>query len=426
MLTLYKHQKEILERNPAKHLIAFDRGTGKTLTGLLLACKNQTATGGNLTYIIVPKKVKSKWEDDKNTFLSDINEILDPEHKMQSDKLVVMTKEEFKRDAKTLPKPKALIVDESHYFAGLKSQLSKSLQWFVRTHKVDYIWLMTATPYLSTPWNIFVLGRCLGHDLNYNEWLRTFFVPKYFGIKVVHVPDPNKYDLLQAYIHEIGTVVGMEDVVDDVPEQEDKFIHVALSPEQKEALQEVDMTNALTGFGQKHQIENGVKKGNEYEPDKLIPDYKSIFLLDFKRDNKKMAVFARYTLQLEKYEKMFKEAGYRTLTLSGKTKDAGAVLKEAVGAEDVVIIIQSQCSEGYELPNFDLCVFASLSFSFKDYTQARGRFLRINKLKANTYMHLLTENVQGGKNKSVDMAVWNAISRKQDFDIELYGRDINN
>jgi len=722
-LTLYKHQQEILDRNPARHLIAFDRGTGKTLTGLLLAGKNNTATGTDITYIIVPKKVKSKWQDDTGNFKDDINTLLGCN--LVAENVIIMTKEEFKRDCKTLPKPKAVIVDECfpagtgvltpngyvnieeikvgdkvisavgedvvyhvgnritdelcqikingqiitttpdhrflvsergwvraqnlqlndellhyscvhdiidyyekpmysvsesspswikgkkakflykelynetsleykkggngqktknvlceesgegkefvetndkeesneefgfqaendiytkktrtqaqnswrewtndacsakgvvgrawcwlvcrarcgdtvqrktkslqnrhseptnygsggnrrlesrgdispeagqekrgclkifrvegvslqkqggtrvfnlgvtghpsyvvkdvlvhncHYFAGLKSQLSKSLQWFVRYHKVPYIWLMTATPYLSTPWNIYTLGRCLGHDLQYQAWLRSFFIPKYLGMKVIHVPDESKSAELQEYVRSIGTVVGMEEVVDEVPEQEDKFIHVALSPEQKEALQNVDMTNALTGFGQKHQIENGVRKGNEYEPDALIPDYKSIFLLDFKRNYPKMAVFARYTLQVEKYAKMFEEAGYETLILSGKTKDAGEVIKRAVEAENVAIVIQAQCSEGYELPNFDLCVFASLSFSYKDYTQARGRFLRINKLKANTYMHLLTENVHNGKNKSVDMAVWNAIVKKQDFDMGLYMRNEN-
>lgn len=425
-LTLYKHQQEILDRNPARHLIAFDRGTGKTLTGLLLAGKNNTATGTDITYIIVPKKVKSKWQDDTKNFKDDINALLGCD--LRTENVIIMTKEEFKRDCKTLLKPKAVVVDEAHYFAGVKSQLSKSLQWFVRYHKVSFIWLMTATPYLSTPWNIYTLGRCLGYDLQYQAWLRSFFVPKYLGMKVIHVPDESKSAELQEYVRSIGTVVGMEEVVDEVPEQEDKFIHVALTPEQKEALLGVDMLNPLTGFGQKHQIENGVRKGNEYEPDTLIPDYKSTFLLDFKRNYPKMAVFARYTLQVEKYAKMFEEAGYETLILSGKTKDAGEVIKRAVEAENVAVVIQAQCSEGYELPNFDLCVFASLSFSYKDYTQARGRFLRINKLKANTYMHLLTENVQGGnglknKNKSIDMAVWNAIVKKQDFDMGLYMRN---
>lgn len=419
MLVLYKHQKEILERNPKRHLIAFDRGTGKTLTGLLLACKNETATFGKLTYIIVPKKVKSKWQGDINNFIDQINKYIEPENKMRADSLVVMTKEEFKKNARTLPKPNAIIGDEFHYFAGLKSQLSKSFQWFIRHHNVEYLWLMTATPYLSTPWNIYTLARCLGYEINYTKWLREFFKPKYLGIKIVYVPDETKYGLLQEYVREIGTIVGIEEVVEDIPEQKDEFINVYLSDAQKEELLNVDLSNPLTGFGQKHQIENGIKKGNEYEKDKEIEDYKTIFLLDLKAQNKKVAVFARYTLQIEKYKKLFEGKGYKTLILSGKTKDAGEVIKEAVDSDDVVLIIQSQCSEGYELPNFDLCIFASLSFSYKDYIQAKGRFLRINKLKENRFIHLTTTD----KKKTVDMAVLDAIQRKQDFDIGLYGRD---
>lgn len=414
-MKLHPHQEEFINRNPHKHLIAFDTGTGKTITAISLAIKNMTATGKKLTYVVTPKKVKSKWVDNINTFVPELNELLKPETPSEIENFVVMTKEEFKKNVLFMDAPEAIIVDEAHYFAGLKSQLSRMLQRYIRINKLEYIWLLTATPYMSTPWNIYVLSRCLGNDVNYNFWLKTFFKPKYLGFKVVHVIDDTKHRLLQDYIRTIGTVVSMESVVESIPEQTDEFIYVSLTEEQKNAILKINGDSPLTGFTHRHQIENGVINGNEYEKDQEFPEYKLTFIRDALRENKKVAIYVRYTLQLKKYKRELTALGYNVLTLSGDTKDAGEIIKEANDLENVVIIIQSQCSEGYELPGFDLCIFASLSFSYKDYKQARGRFLRINKMKENKFLHLIVS----GK-KSTDMAIWNAIKNKQDFNIELY------
>jgi hypothetical protein len=58
-------------------------------------------------------------------------------------------------------------------------------------------------------------------------------------------------------------------------------------------------------------------------------------------------------------------------------------------------------------------VFASLSYSYLNYTQAVGRFNRINNLKRNLYITLVTS---GG----TDEAIYDCIQNKQDFYIDLY------
>jgi len=61
-----------------------------------------------------------------------------------------------------------------------------------------------------------------------------------------------------------------------------------------------------------------------------------------------------------------------------------------------------------------------MSFSFTSYQQACGRFLRINRLKKNVYVHLITEG------ESLDRAVLDAIKLKKDFDIAIYSRKQEN
>ncbi len=80
-----------------------------------------------------------------------------------------------------------------------------------------------------------------------------------------------------------------------------------------------------------------------------------------------------------------------------------------------VVLINASCSEGYELPSIGLIVYASLSFSLKDYIQSQGRFLRINRLKKNVYIHLVSGEI--------DVAVMDAIMKKQDFHIEIYAKE---
>jgi len=81
-----------------------------------------------------------------------------------------------------------------------------------------------------------------------------------------------------------------------------------------------------------------------------------------------------------------------------------------------VVIINAQCSEGYQLPSIDTVIFASLSFSLKDYTQAIGRFLRYDAIKKNVYIHLVNIG-------TVDEAGYESIMKKEDFDIAIYAKN---
>jgi predicted helicase len=102
--------------------------------------------------------------------------------------------------------------------------------------------------------------------------------------------------------------------------------------------------------------------------------------------------------------------------INGSVKNRDEITQQIEKDDECIVVINAACSEGYELPSIGTIIFASLSFSYKDYKQALGRFLRINKLKKNVYIHLVTAG-------SVDEGVYNAIMKKQDFDIEIYANE---
>ena len=398
-ITKYKHQEDILVLNPFKHLLCFDTGTGKTLTAIWWANQNNLKT-----LVIVPKALKKQWQREVK------------EH--GETYFDVITKEEFRRDWDKLPKYDGIIVDEAHYFSGIKSQMSKNLLKYIKKQDVPYVWLLTATPFLSTPWNIYRLAQILGYKWNYKTFEYTFFVYARMGNRMIPVVKKGIEVEIADLVRKIGTAIKIEDCF-DVPEQTFLNEHFTLTAPQKKGiktLKEEDML-PIVRYGKQHQIENGTLKGDEYNEHQFFKADKHDRLMELVEGNKKIAIFCCYNLQIDFLKEQLKKTGRKVLVIRGKTKDRDSVVQEVEQSDDAIVLINSYCSEGYELPSVGVIVYASLSHSYKDYKQSKGRFLRGNKLKKNVYIHLVNEG-------TIDEAWYESVViKKQNFDIEIYSRN---
>ena len=156
-MELYQHQKDFLAKNPNKTSLVWSCGTGKTRTAIEWAVNiNDTYP---ITLVICPKALKANWER---------------ECKKWSNRIFrVATKEEFRKLHKELPKYDAVICDEIHngfLTPNFKSQMSKALRWYLKTHKIDRVLLLSATVYTSSPWNIYNLAYYTGHIWDYMKF----------------------------------------------------------------------------------------------------------------------------------------------------------------------------------------------------------------------------------------------------------------
>lgn len=397
---LYDHQKKILIKNPARSLLCWDTGTGKTRAGIELCRANAVVR----TMVIVPKALKKNWQ--RNIAKYDNG---------GSALWIIKTKEEFRRDWETLPPVNAVLVDEAHYFSGMKSQMSKSLSKYLRKHKINFIWLLTATPYLSTPWNIYALAKHLGYNWSWIKFREKFFVDRYIGRRIVPAVKPGIEGEIASLVATIGDVVRLDECA-DIPEQVFDTEYFELNDEQKKLIEQTIEINPIVRFTKHHQIENGTLKSDGYTIDTMIRCDKNDRLLELCQENDKVIVVCRYNLQIDALFHSLKEAGKPIFVINGQVKDRDSVVAQAEAAEKAIILVNAACSEGYELPSFPLMVFASLSFSYKDYKQMIGRIQRLNKLKKNVYLHLVTSD-------GVDAAVYDAIMKKKDFDIEVYSKE---
>lgn len=407
---LYTHQKELIQKNPPRHGIFFGTGTGKTITAIALAdnnCKSCT--------VIVPKSLVKKWERDIQEFSV-----------LARCAYQIYSKEQFKKFAKDLLPTDGVIVDECHYFAGEKSQMSKALQWYMRTHDVKYRWLLTATPYLSTPMNIWTLARHLGHDWNYWSFKREFFDEIRMGSRIVPKVKKGIEGKLAALVRSIGSAIDMEAAValsygtttelPPVPPQSFETEFFDLYPDQEKAIAELDDDLFITRWTKTHCIENGILYSDGYTLEQVFLSRKTERLIEIAKSVNKIAVFCRYTAQIDLLKRVFTGGSKEIFIVDGRSsgEERDAIVRSADAAEKAIVIIQSACSAGYELPSFNLIVFMSLDFSYVNYSQACGRFLRINLLTENKYIHLVS--------RGVDKDVHDSIMRKEDFSWAIYGK----
>jgi superfamily II DNA or RNA helicase len=397
---LYKHQQAFLDKNPNKRLLCWGTGSGKSLAAIEWA-----KLRGGTCIVVVPKALKEKWRRDVKKYHAE---------SMSWD---VMSKEEFRAMWDKLVKPTSLIVDEAHYHSGINSLMSKNLYKFLKKHKLDNVLLLTATPYLSTPWNIYTLARHLGYNWNYMDFRQTFFQDRYIGRRVVPEVKEGIEPAIAALVAGIGDVVRLDECV-DVPDQVVESEMFKMTPAQEAAKKAIIEVNPLVKFVKIHQIEQGCLKDDGYTGDKFYDCDKIDRILELAAGTPKIAIVCRYNLQIDAIYKALgqTELGQYTHIIRGETKNRDAVVASVEAASRAIVLINAECCEGYEISSVNLWLFASLSFSYKSYVQMMGRALRINNLKKNVYVHLVTA---GG----VDQEVFNAIMAKQDFHLEIYAKN---
>lgn len=399
-MNLYRHQQALVDKFPKRHLMAWQVRTGKTLTSIMLANKANLST-----LIIVPKGLKKQWGQ----------EIL--EHATLP-KVTVLTKEEFRRDAKTLPAYGTLIVDEAHHFSGMKSILSRYLEAYIKKHNPEHVYLLTGTPYRSTPWNIYRLAAILGHKWDYPEFRRKFFYEKYLGKGVVFIPKPNCQEDLAEMVREIGSIVRLEDCTDMPKDPEPIIEKFPMSKEQQDLLAEVaqNESNPLVRFGKYHQIAQGILIGNEYQEDQSVLSAKDARVLELVEEYERALVFCRYNLQITRYQKMFEEAGVPCVVINGKTKDIDAARAQVREMKYGAALINMSCSEGYDFSGYSCTIYPSLSYSYLDFEQSQGRTKHMKKTVPNVYYILMCEG-------SVDIPVAENIVNKQSFSEAIFVRE---
>lgn len=389
--TLYDHQEKFLNENPNKALLAWDTGTGKTLASVLWAGKRQ----GTFFIVVVPKNIYKKWQDDIKG----------------NDHFFVITKESYKKlSLEELVRQWSnvgIIVDEADYFGAPlfkkgRSDLAEKLYNDIRNYHIQHVLLMTATPFRNQPHTIHSLFSYLDMAPTWKDWQnkhyslvrrpynpRPFYEPKkYWRISALAFAKQHMYT---AKISDISVVPTQHDERFDIKTEVPVNVHE---------------DNAVKEWHVYARAENGKEK--------------LAWIKDYIKGKSKVVIVCRYKEQIADYAKeLAKET--EVFILTGDVKDQGAVIEEAKKSFECVFLIQASIGAGFQLAespqkckeneyyNFSHMIFASMSFSHRDYVQMKGRILRGDALQENWYIHIL-----GG---SKDKDVYSVVMKGEDFNI---------
>jgi hypothetical protein len=415
-LELWEHQKNILDKNPDYQLLAWDPGIGKTLGSLKLAKKN-----GGSTMAITPKGLKDKWVEEIK--------FLDGETK-------VVTKEFFRDNKKDIKRFDNIIIDEAHRNWAAWNQSSRALFWWLKKHKPDRIWLLTATPYCSTPMNVYYLGKiCRYTPYSAQEFKSRFFYKKWIGRKQIDYPllkNPSKEKRIdcQRRLHEymlnFSDIVKRDDVF-DVPDQQFIEEQFDYTKSQEVAMAKLDkfLTNRGTFFGYAHQIASGYLNPDSIQEEIDISSGKIDRLLDLSEDFPVVLIYSRYHQQQEDIraalQKKYPKAWVKVLNgdnssestkLSEKLNSTFVKNKEDVLDNRAYLIASTGVAEGWQCVNVNQAIYMSLPWGYKDFIQSRDRILRSNNLKENIYRIFLTGRV--------DKQIYKNLKNGEDIDPKNY------
>lgn len=412
MTQLYSHQKQIITDDRKKTGLWLGTGAGKSRIALLLA--------KGKTLIICPKTQfeDKNWEREAEKL------------GMTPADLYIISKEMFKKLAPNLPRFTTVIVDECHTVLGVTpniryrkkqaipkaSQLFESLEEYLTKYPPDRLYLVTAT-IIRSPMTVWAAAKLLGKDFDFYNWRREFYVKLPMPGREVYVPknDVDTKNKLANVVKALGYVGRLSDYF-DVPDQTYKTMFLEPTTEQKKRIKELalEYPEPIVLLGKKHQVENGILAGNEFSAPESFKNEKIDILLELSLEFPRMIIFAKYSAQITEIARVFnKSTDKEVFVLEGATKDRGALIKAANECFNGVFIVQAQISAGWELPEWPVMVFASMSYSVVDRIQGEGRILRANALKKNLYIDLV---VKGG----IDEAVYNSIINKQDFNERIY------
>jgi hypothetical protein len=327
----------------------------------------------------------------------------------------VIGKEQFRINYKNIQSYDGIIIDEVHRQGGnYKSKFFKAVQAYKKRYNVKNTWLLSGTPFSNNCWSVYSLGLLLGRAWEWFDWRNRYFYMVRMGVRQIPVQKTGIEKEMAQIIKSLGYVLKLSDIV-DVPDDEYINEYFDLNASQKALIKETFDPLPIVRYTKQHSIESGCLKGDGYVPDKLVDANKTDRIMELVEENDKIAVVCRYNLQIENYRRLLTDKGYNVFVINGATIDRNKVIKEIDRVDKCVVLIQGQCSDGYSLKSINTMVFASMSFSFVDYTQMLSRLKDMDKKTGNTYIHLLTRDKD-----SVDQGVFDSVKKKEDFNIEIF------
>jgi len=377
---LLPHQQRAVEQFNGYSYLAWETGTGKTLTALKIAENFWNVL------IMCPASVKQVWYQEIEKWGIRLNNF------------EIVSYDSFRLHySKILKKAfwNLIIFDEAHKLKSIKAQITKLvMKVFTKTYKV----MLSGTPF-EKPEDYYSQLRILRPDhpfneLSFNQYKNTFFRIDGMFYYIIDFLPGVKEKFLERYVFPYVDFVKRADIVDLPSLIEDEKWFTSGRYLIKSDNKQINGDNILQAFMY------------EYRKSALLKD-KIDYVIDFINDNPQTVVFSYFIEPLNLIVKNLGRKNVYFLTGQDK-KDLDDALKEGTKP-----ILATYCiSEGISLTNYKNVIFLCLPLAWRVYEQALSRVWRYGQ-EDKVYLQRLIDK------RGIDPKVWKILKRKGDVLEEL-------
>jgi SNF2 family DNA or RNA helicase len=437
---LFKHQTEGFERfkdQPYGGLF-FEPGLGKTLTALKIIDRRVAADPSYRTLVVVPATLIENWHDEIKKHTDMTCELLVGSRAKREKALfapanIYIINYEGARvitDALISRRFNCIICDESQALKDPQSLQSKAC--FRIACSVPHRIIMTGTPILNSPLDVFGQMRCLSVDIwgmSYYRFRAMYAIMGGFLNKMVL-----KYinmDRFKRRVQQYATIKTKAECLDlpdrlyevayvDLPEAQSKMykdLRDEFVSQFKDTI--VSAPVVLTRLIRFSQITAGFYKDVKGEEHAFEKNPKAEWLVQWLKENQKKAVvFCRFRKEISDLEDRLTREGIKHTGINGSVpvdERISLVKKFNTDPDTQVFIGQLDVAgQGINLIGASYVIFLSNSYSYGDREQAECRIHRIGQTQNCTYIDVICRG-------TVDQHVLRALSKKQSLASMLTG-----
>lgn len=417
-MTLYQHQKDVLQQTEKYNKVAYylDMGLGKTY------CGSYKAVSFNKPILIIcPKSLISQWIEHFNDVHTEwgtydltkkkrLDEFIGAE---RINKVGIINYESAWRKPELLKLCDfTLMLDESQAIANNTSKQTKG----VVKLKFDNLVLLSGTPCSNARYDkLYTQLKMLGLHMNkrsYEDRYCNFFDMEKSGIKFRVLSKTNPYknvDELKQVMKELGCVFMRTDEVLDLPEQ--RFINVWVPPSK---YYKTFVKDGYVDCGDIEYISSSPATDMLYARQLCNSKEKLEMvrtLIEGTED--RVIIFYNFNCELELLQQLVQKLKRPISYVNGSVKNLNCYNNNS----DSVTLVQYQSgSSGVNLQKASKMIYYSPPIKSDFFEQSKKRIHRIGQDNKCTYWKLITNN-------SIELNIYNTLAKKQDYNEELFKHD---
>lgn len=417
-MTLYQHQKDVLQQTEKYNKVAYylDMGLGKTY------CGSYKAVSFNKPILIIcPKSLISQWIEHFNDVHTEwgtydltkkkrLDEFIGAE---RINKVGIINYESAWRKPELLKLCDfTLMLDESQAIANNTSKQTKG----VVKLKFDNLVLLSGTPCSNARYDkLYTQLKMLGLHMNkrsYEDRYCNFFDMEKSGIKFRVLSKTNPYknvDELKQVMKGLGCVFMRTDEVLDLPEQ--RFINVWVPPSK---YYKTFVKDGYVDCGDTEYISSSPATDMLYARQLCNSKEKLEMvrtLIEGTED--RVIIFYNFNCELELLQQLVQKLKRPISYVNGSVKNLNCYNNNS----DSVTLVQYQSgSSGVNLQKASKMIYYSPPIKSDFFEQSKKRIHRIGQDNKCTYWKLITNN-------SIELNIYNTLAKKQDYNEELFKHD---